>query len=127
MSAEKLRVAGPWHTRAMLPAASALERALRAKCARPNGPTWVVNRTGRPLGEAGDPAAVLAGQFTHPVRWTGTLGYLARQGVADYVTAGPGKILRALLRRTLGAEVRVYGTEDFEDFSRTVEALCPAT
>ena len=125
MAAEKLRVAGPWHSRAMRPAAEALERALRAKCARRSGPTWVVNRTARPLGEAGDPAAILAGQLTRPARWTGTLGYLARQGVADFVTAGPGKILRALLRRTLGAEVRVHGTEDFADFSRTVEALCP--
>jgi len=122
---ERLRVAGAWHSRAMDPAVDPLERALRERCRRPSAATMVVNRTGRPLGERDELPAILAAQLTHPVRWTATLGYLVGEGVADWVTAGPGKIVRALLRRTAGASARVHGTEDFADFSRTVEALCP--
>ena len=66
---------------------------------------------------------LLAEQLTHPIHWTRTLATLTNLGVTDYVTVGPGAVLRGLVRKCLGASTRVHGTEDAADRRRTLSAL----
>ena len=65
---------------------------------------------------------LLAEQLTHPICWTRTLETLRVLGITDLVTAGPGAVLRGLVRRCLGANTRVHGTEDAADRRRTFAA-----
>ncbi len=142
----KLRVAGPWHGRAMRGALEAFREAVRAACrswpermGRPGpspaggetpkqaflaaAPLWVCNRTGK---IAGDPAAVpdlLAEQLIHPVQWVRTMTTLRDAGVADVITVGPGRTLRALVHRNAATRIRVLTTEDLEDLALTLEAV----
>ena len=41
--------------------------------------------------------------------------------VTDYVTVGPGRVLRGLLRQNLGGRVRVHPAADLDDVLRFVE------
>ena len=65
----------------------------------------------------------IADQLARPVRWTSALAALARAGVTRFVTIGPDKVLRALVRRTLGDSTLVHTTEDVDDLERARRAL----
>ncbi|MEP7125727.1 MAG: ACP S-malonyltransferase [Byssovorax sp.] len=115
-------VAGAWHSPVMAGAVEelrdALRRAPRAALAHP----LVANRDGRVAAEGSIPD-LLAEQLTHPICWTRTLETLSALGITDFVTVGPGTVLRGLVRKCLGANTRVHGTEDAAERRRTVAAL----
>ena len=118
-----LAVAGAWHGPQMAPAVEELRRALQEAAQSRPAASFVCNRSGLPVDDPEDIPDLLAEQLVRPVLWAKTLETLADAGVADFVTVGPGKVLRAQVRRTLGSRARVLGTESPEDFSQTVEAL----
>jgi len=66
---------------------------------------------------------LLAGQLVNTIRWTDVMSTFRDLGVLDFVTIGPGAVLRSLVRKNLGTEMRVHGTEDARDIRRTVSAL----
>ena len=108
-----LRVAGPWHSRAMAGAEAAFRERLRRVCwQRPRIPL-AANATGAWVAHE-DLADLLAGQLTHPVRWAGTLDTLARAGVTTWRVIGPARVLRGLCRANLGASARVIASEGGE-------------
>jgi [acyl-carrier-protein] S-malonyltransferase len=115
-------VAGPWHSPAVAGAVEELRRALHAASRRPLACAFLANRDGRVAAEDTIPD-LLADQLTHPICWTRTLETLSTLGITDHVTAGPGAVLRGLVRRCLGANTRVHGTEDAADRRRTLAAL----
>jgi [acyl-carrier-protein] S-malonyltransferase len=115
-------VAGAWHSPAMSGAASELRIALHAVPRRALARPLVANRDGDVA--SGDTIPdLLAEQLTHPICWTRTLETLRGLGITDHVTAGPGTVLRGLVRKCLGANTRVHGTEDAADRRRTFAAL----
>lgn len=116
-----LDVSGPWHSRLMAGAETALAIAL-ARVPRPplRCELWC-NRTGRPAASDALPT-LIAEQLTHPVRWAETLAGLAGPHTR-FVTVGPGRVLRGLLRKNLGDGPIVLTTEHPEDLQRTVTAL----
>ncbi len=120
--ARPLAVDGAWHSPAMADAVSELRAALRAAPRRPLVCPLIANRDGLPAAEDRIPD-LLTEQLTHPIHWTRTLATLTNLGVTDYVTVGPGAVLRGLVRKCLGASIRVHGTEDAADRSRTLSAL----
>ncbi len=98
---KKLDVAGAWHSAAMAGAVAELEAALAAVPQRGSRSLFVSNRDGR----VAEPAAIptlLAGQLVRPIEWTAAARTLAALGVTRYVVAGPGRVVRALLRANLG-------------------------
>jgi [acyl-carrier-protein] S-malonyltransferase len=118
-----LPVAGAWHSPAMRGAYDELLALLRAipQCA-PSVPL-VCNRTGRLVDDLRELPSLIAELLVHPVAWRATLDTLHQLGVSHYVTVGPGKILRGLVRGTLGAAARVLTTEDDQDLARTLAEL----
>ncbi len=145
---KKLRVAGPWHASAMRGAVApfreavmavyrsvaggegtpeALERRVEDDPAGEQGPRdaarWVCNRTGAIVRDRRAIPDLLAGQLVHPVRWAETMATLRAAGVTDVITVGPGRTLRALVRRNVGTAMRVHMTEDPDDLAFTKKAL----
>jgi [acyl-carrier-protein] S-malonyltransferase len=120
--ARPIPVAGAWHSPAMAGAVEELRRALHSAPRSPLACPLVANRDGRVAAED-TIADLLAEQLTHPICWTRTLETLSELGITDHVTAGPGAVLRGLLRKCRGADTRVHGTEDAADRRRTLAAL----
>lgn len=114
--ATRLPVAGAWHSPAMAGAVDELREALAAVPAQAPHAVLVCNRTGGPADPAALPA-LLAGQLVHPVRWVTVLGTLRALGATRYLVVGPGKLLRALIRRTLG-DVAVESVDSMRDVAR---------
>jgi [acyl-carrier-protein] S-malonyltransferase len=120
--ATRLPVKGAWHGPAMAGAVDELREVLRSAPTSPLRSRFVGNASGELLGDDGV-ADSLAAQLIRPVRWTRVLETLVRAGVTQVVTIGPGKILRALARQTLGDGVRVHTTEDAGDLERALKSL----
>jgi len=119
----RLPVSGGFHGPSLTDAAQELEQELaRFRFSRPRI-GFVSSVTGRPLDHGTDMARHLAGQLTAPILWTDCLKFLADSGVNEFVTVGPGKILRGLLRKNFGTGVSVNGTDTPDECQRTREAL----
>jgi [acyl-carrier-protein] S-malonyltransferase len=114
--AARLPVAGAWHSPAMAGAVDELRHALAAVPGRPPHAVLVCNRTGAPAAPP-DLPALLAGQLVHPVRWVTALGALRALGATRYLVVGPGKLVRALVRRTLG-DVKIEVVDSMRDIAR---------
>jgi [acyl-carrier-protein] S-malonyltransferase len=112
----RLPVAGAWHSPAMAGAVDELGRALADLPVHSPHATFVCNRTGAIAAPAALPA-LLAGQLVHPVRWVTTLGTLRALRVTRHVIVGPGRLMRALLRRTLG-DVPIDIVQTMRDVAR---------
>ena len=97
----RLNVAGPWHSPLMEEArpafAAALEALPTAQIMRP----VVSGADGVCLDDAREMAPRLLAQLTGPLLWTAVLSTLASLGVERFVVAGPGRVLRYLVRRNL--------------------------
>ncbi len=83
----------------------------------------VLNRDGQLTEHEENIALFLAEQLTRPVYWSTSLETLHHCGVRDFVTLGPGAILRALVRKNLGSEVRVWSTDGEGSWRSLLEAL----
>jgi len=117
----RLPVTGAWHSRLMAGALPELVDAFNVLPIRPLHATLVVNRSGRPLGESEDLVELIAGQLVRPVQWLETLRTMVRLEITDILTIGPGRIMRGLIRKSLGSSVRVHTTE--ADLGRTIDAF----
>lgn len=120
----RLPVSGAWHSPAMAGAVQEVRAAARAAIAStaaasivtsPRRVSVVANRTGAIAAADDDVAALLAEQLVRPVQWARTLATLAAAGVDHYVVAGPGKLMRALVHKNLGARTRVSIVETLAD------------
>jgi [acyl-carrier-protein] S-malonyltransferase len=112
----RLPVAGAWHSPAMAGAVDELAAALADVPAQPPHARLVCNRSGGIAAPAELPA-LLAGQLVHPVRWVTALGTLRTLGVTRYLVVGPGKLVRGLVRRTLG-DVAIDIVDSMRDVAR---------
>lgn len=122
-SSQLLPATGAWHSPLMSGAVEELRAALRAAPRGPLRARLAVNRTGELLDGGDDLPDLLAEQLVRPFQWARCLAALAALGVTDWVTVGPGRVLRGLVRHTLGRAAEVHTTEDERDLARTLEAL----
>ena len=118
-----LAVEGAWHSPAMAGAARELGAALRNVQAPALRARFVSNRDGTVVTDAQRIVELMVEQLTRPVQWVAVLERLAGCGVTDFVTVGTGRVLKTLLRRTLGSRVRVHATDEMNSLRRTVEVL----
>jgi [acyl-carrier-protein] S-malonyltransferase len=131
-----LPVAGAWHSPAMAGAVeevrAAVHAAIVARTTVVGARTGVVvattavavalprvevvtNRTGAIADPGDDVTSLLAEQLVRPVQWARTLGALAAAGVDHYIVAGPGKLMRSLVQKNVGARARVSIVETMDD------------
>lgn len=106
-ASRRLVVDGAWHSRLMAGAEAEFARAL-SDC--PVGPARVpfyCNATGEVVDDPRALAGVLAGQLTRPIRFVGCIRSMHRDGTDQFVVCGPGKTLRTMVRKILGAAVPV--------------------
>lgn len=118
----RVAVSGPWHHAAMAGAVDEFRAALAAVPSRPATVDVLRNADGEP----GLTLEGLAAQLTAPVEFTRCLATARARGIDTFLTVGPGLVLRGLVRKNLGASVRVLTTEDERDLQRTLAAVVQA-
>jgi [acyl-carrier-protein] S-malonyltransferase len=99
MKAVPLAVAGAFHTPIMRPADERLAEALaRVPMHKPRMPV-VSNVDAQPHDDPEEIRHLLIEQVLHPVLWEASMRYLLARGFDQFYEVGPGRTLRALLRR----------------------------
>jgi [acyl-carrier-protein] S-malonyltransferase len=93
-----LPVSAPFHCALMKPAQERLRADLDATEFKDLSCPLVNNWQAREIHTGAEAREGLYQQVPNPVRWTGTIGYLAAQGVGRFVEAGAGNVLTGLLR-----------------------------
>lgn len=116
----RLAVSGPWHAPSMRDAADAFGEALAQLPVHPPRARMVANATGE-LAPADAIPRLLVRQLARPVRWARSMRSLARLGVTDLITCGPGKVLRHLARGVDG--MRAHACEEPRDVERLAQIL----
>ena len=106
-----LSVSGPWHSAAMADAVEEFRLAARLAVTHGMRIPLVCNRTGAVVVRAEELPDLLAEQCTHPIAWTAAMATMRRAGAREFVIPGPGKVMRALVRRNLGPEVAVRSVD----------------
>ena len=119
--ASRLPIAGPWHTAAIEGAVDEFRALLDATPKRPLRAQFISNRTGTVAADADIPR-LLAEQLTHPVQWVAMMETTRALEPTRYLAVGPGKNLRALVQRNLGAKQLV----EIVDSLRRVEEVARA-
>lgn len=119
----RLPVAGAWHGPGMAGAVEEFTRALQALPRYPARLPWISGEDGEALRDPDAISARLARQLTRPARFTRILATLWARGVRTFVTVGPGAVLRALVRRNLGEEAAVLGTESHRELAQVAAVL----
>jgi len=98
-SAKMLNVSGAFHTPYMQAAAGALSKVLdEADIKMPTIKVYS-NVTGKPYESIDEIKQLLKRQLLEPVKWEQGTKYLISQGHSQYVEPGPGKQLKAMMRR----------------------------
>ncbi|HEX3272682.1 MAG TPA: ACP S-malonyltransferase [Ktedonobacterales bacterium] len=94
-----LAVSGAFHSPVMAPATEGLAQAVDKALIQDARVPLISNISAQPLTNTTDLRAELAQQIASPVQWTGTIEYLAGQGIETFVEIGAGQVLAGLIRR----------------------------
>ena len=97
----RLNVGGPWHSPLMEEAKPEIAAALDRVDIKQNIRPVVSGITGTCINNTNDIVPRFLAQLTDPLRWTVALATLDSLGVERFVIAGPGRVLRYLVRRNL--------------------------
>lgn len=97
----RLNVGGPWHSPLMEAAKPELSTALRSLCVKPHIRPVVSGLNGACISDTKEIVPQFLAQLTEPLNWTTALATLDALGVERFVIAGPGRVLRYLVRRNL--------------------------
>ena len=117
-----LPVSAPFHCALMKPAADRLAEELnRLEVSAPRIPV-IRNVDGGVTRTADEVKPFLVQQVASPVRWTDCVERLAREGATGYLEVGPGRVLTALLKRTLDG-ARGHAVEDPASLEKAVAAV----
>ncbi len=122
-AARRLAVAGPWHSTAMRDAVEEFRAALTNIPRREAQCKFVMNRDGLVVRDEAVIVDFLAEQLVRPVYWSKTLDTLYAAMVRDFVVLGPGSVLRSLVRKNLGPDVRVWSTDTDSSIGSLREAF----
>jgi [acyl-carrier-protein] S-malonyltransferase len=111
-----LPVAGAFHSPLMQPAADQMVALLNeVELSEPELPV-LSNVTGVPHESVAGIRENMVAQITGSVRWVECMQFLVKQGVAEAVECGPGKVLAGLMKR-IDKSVSVTNIGSFADIS----------
>jgi [acyl-carrier-protein] S-malonyltransferase len=95
----RLPVGGAFHSPLMEPARIELEQAIKAtNFSKPICPVYQ-NVNAAPVSDPDTIKKNLVSQLTSPVRWTQTVRNMVKDGAANFVEVGPGKVLQGLIKK----------------------------
>ena len=97
----RLNIGGPWHSPLMEGAKAGFATALDKLCIGRHIRPVVSGNNGTCITDAREMSPQLLAQLTGPLHWTKVLATLTSLGVKHFVIAGPGRVLRYLVRRNL--------------------------
>lgn len=120
--AVRLTVAGGFHSECMRPAAERLAAALAEVEIRTPDVPVVSNVTARPVADADEIRANLAGQVCSPVLWEKSMRLAVERGVTSFLEPAPGMVLAGLMRR-IDRSARVHGCAEPSELAGALEAV----
>ena len=116
-----LPVSAPFHCALMQPAADRMAEALAGTAIAAPSVPLVANVKAAATSDPEEIRHLLVEQVTGRVRWRESVGWMADQGVTEFIEVGAGKALSGMVKRIVkSAETRAIGT------SADVEALVAA-
>ena len=122
----KLNVSAPFHCALMKPAQERLGSDL-ARLSFENAQIPVVtNADAKATTDAKELKDALYRQVSAPVRWTGSMELLIKQGIGLFVEVGPGKVLTGLMRQ-ISRDVTCLNVEDTASLEATSARLAGRT
>jgi [acyl-carrier-protein] S-malonyltransferase len=117
-----LPVSAPFHSALMKPAADRLAAELDGVPVGAPRVPLVRNVDAGLTTSADEVKPFLIRQVASPVRWTDCVERLRREGATAFLEVGPGRVLTALLRRTL-PDIRGHPIEDPASLEKALAAL----
>lgn len=118
----RLKVAGPFHSPAMAPAAEAVRAALTAVNVQDPVIPIYSNVTAMPAIMADEVRSNLIAQVTGRVRWEETIRNIASAGTNRFVELGVGRVLTGLVQK-IHPSAEVHAVSDPETLASFLEAI----
>jgi [acyl-carrier-protein] S-malonyltransferase len=119
-----LDVSGAFHSVLMQSARDGLADAIKDTPLRRAHIPLIANVTAQPVTEAARIRQLLIEQITSPVRWVESMRTLIDHGIDTFIEAGPGTVLKGLMRR-IRPEAKTVNADTIENV-RAVVASLPA-
>ncbi|MGH8583901.1 MAG: ACP S-malonyltransferase [Gammaproteobacteria bacterium] len=117
-----LKVSGAWHSKLMAAAGERMRVALADAEIRTPAIPIVANVTAGYVSAPRDIREVLVRQVSAPVLWDASVRRLAMDGCNRFIEAGPGKVLKGLMR-DIDKNVTAYNVEDPDSLAKCLSAL----
>ena len=105
----RLPVSGAFHSPLMAYAENGLAEVLDTVDIRPPQCPVYLNVTAQPTTDPDEIRTQLLAQLRAPVRWAQTLQSMEAGGAGRFIEVGAGKVLRGLVRRTIGRDAETHG------------------
>ncbi len=117
-----LKVSGPWHSRFMTAAGERMRLALADADIKTPAIPIVANVTAGYVSSPQDIREALVHQVSAPVLWYASVRRLAMDGCNRFIEAGPGKVLKGLMR-DIDKDATAYHVEDPASLATCLSAL----
>jgi [acyl-carrier-protein] S-malonyltransferase len=118
-----IQTEGAWHSPAMVGAVQDLCRALQRAPQQMSSVRLIDSGTGAVIERQSEIPELLARHLVEPIDWIAVLRTLRVRGVRHFVTVGPGKVMRGLVRKNLGSELSILSTETPRELQQTIGQL----
>jgi len=117
----RLKVSAPFHCSLMDSAAIEINAELQKYTLKTPCCKILSNVTGEPYKSTTQIIDGLTKQMTYPVKWLQSLQYLVTSQVGYFVEAGPGKVLKNILKKDLN--IGAYSMDDDRDMDQLPDLL----
>ena len=120
--AQKLEVAGAYHSQLMMPAQVKLAAVLGETELQTPGIPVVCNVAAREVSDAAEIRSSLEAQVSGSVRWSDCVQHFLDKGEDLFIELGPGRVLAGFMRR-IDRNVKTLSFSDVESFEKTLAEL----
>lgn len=117
-----LEVSGAFHSILMQSANEGLAAAIADTPFHPSDVRLIANVTAQPVTDFKQIRQLLIEQLTRPVRWADSMQTLIEAGVTTFIEAGPGNVLKGLMRR-IRKDATVLNADTVEHIEQVVTEL----
>ena len=112
-----LPVSAPFHCSLMKKAAENMEDKIKNTNFSKPKPSIISNVTAKEERDVNKIKPLLVDQITSKVRWRESVEYMIKQGVADFLEIGPGKVLSGLVKK-MNKDVKTSNINSMKDITK---------